>query len=67
MNGENVGEKLGYIKGELRAARNYALTIVNTPNFKEMQKLWRVNRNAQYNKYYDMFRSVAPNYQCKKY
>jgi len=65
MNGENVGDKIGYIAGELRAARNYALTIVNTPNFKEMQKLWRTNRKAQYSRYYDMFRSFPPQYRCQ--
>jgi hypothetical protein len=45
------------IETRLRAARNYALTIVNTPNFSEMKKLWEMNRRAQYNKYYDMFKS----------
>jgi len=61
MNGENVGERYNLIASKLRAARNYALTIVNTPNFSEMQKLWQVNRKAQYANYYDMFRSNYPN------
>lgn len=59
MNGESVGEKFNLISNELRAARNYALSIVNTPNFKEMQKLWQVNRKAQYANYYNMFKSYS--------
>ena len=58
--GENVSQKLGYIQGKLRAARNNALGFVNTPDFKEMQKIWEVNRKAQYHNYYDMFRSHRP-------
>jgi hypothetical protein len=60
MNGESVGERYNLIAGKLRASRNYALSIVNTPNFKEMQKLWQVNRKAQYHNYYDMFSSNYP-------
>ena len=57
FDGENVSQKLGYIQGKLRAARNNALGFINTPNFKEMQKIWEVNRKAQYNNYYNMFKS----------
>tara|TARA_R100000654_G_scaffold20636_1_gene41666 strand:+ start:18322 stop:19236 length:915 start_codon:yes stop_codon:yes gene_type:complete len=57
FDGENVSQKLGYIQGRLRAARNNALGFINTPNFKEMQKIWEVNRKAQYNNYYNMFKS----------
>jgi hypothetical protein len=57
MNGEDVSQKLGLIEQRLRAARNNALTIVNTPNFSEMRRLWEMNRRAQYQKYYDMFKS----------
>jgi hypothetical protein len=57
MSGEEVSQKMQLIETRLRAARNYALTIVNTPNFSEMKKLWEMNRRAQYNKYYDMFKS----------
>ena len=60
MNGDNVGERYNLIAGKLRVARNYALTIVNTPNWKEMQKLWQVNRKAQYHNYYNMFKSYYP-------
>ena len=58
--GENVSQQLGLIETRLRASRNNALTFVNTPNFKEMQKIWTVNRRAQYHNYYNMFLSHAP-------
>ena len=45
------------IEQRLRAARNNALSIVNTPNFKEMYELWKNNRRAMYARYYDMFKS----------
>jgi hypothetical protein len=61
MNGEDVGQKLQYISSKLKPARNNALSLVNTPNFKELQNLWMANRKAQYGKYYDMFRSHSPN------
>lgn len=57
MNGENVGPKMQLVEQRLRAARNNALTIVNTPDFAEMKQLWETNRKAQYSKYYDMFKS----------
>jgi hypothetical protein len=57
MNDEPVGQKLQLVEARLRAARNYALSIVNTPNFSEMKRLWEANRKAQYVKYYNMFKS----------
>lgn len=60
MNGEPVGERYNLIASKLRAARNYALTIVNTPNFQELKKLWEVNRKAQYHNYYNQFKSYYP-------
>ena len=57
MNDEPVGQKLQLVEQRLRAARNYALSIVNTPNFSEMKAVWQMNRKAQYAKYYDMFKS----------
>ena len=54
--GENVAQQLGLIEGRLRAARNNALTFVNTPNFAEMEKVWWLNRKAQYHNYYNMFK-----------
>lgn len=57
MNGEEVTQKMQLVEQRLRAARNNALTIVNTPDFAEMKQLWETNRKAQYAKYYDMFKS----------
>lgn len=57
MDGNNVAPQLQLVAQEYRTARNYALTIVNTPNFSEMQKVWAMNRKAMYGKYYDMFKS----------
>lgn len=62
INGEDVAQKLQIIEQRLRAARNNALTIVNTPDFAEMYTLWRTNRKAMYAKYYDMFKSYGSNY-----
>jgi len=61
MNGEDVMQKLNLIEQRYRAARNNALSLVNTPNFAEMRKEWEMNRKAQYFNYYDMFASYAPN------
>lgn len=58
MNGEDVVQKMNIIVPEYRAARNNALSIVNTPDFKEMYQLWQMNRRAQYAKYVDMFKSA---------
>ena len=58
MNDEEVNpNKLQLIEQRYRAARNYALTIVNTPNYSELRRLYKANRNAQLSKYYDMFSS----------
>lgn len=58
MNGEEVAQKMQLVEQRLKAARNNALSIVNTPDFSEMYKLWEMNRKAMYNKYYDMFKST---------
>lgn len=58
IHGEDVAQKMQLIEQRLRAARNNALSIVNTPNFSEMKKLWETNRKAMYSKYYDMFKST---------
>jgi len=55
--GENVGNKLSLIEGRLRGARNNALSFVNTPDFKEMYDVWKMNRKAQYHNCYNMFKS----------
>ena len=60
MNGENtVTNQIQLIEPLYRAARNNALSIVNTPNFQEMHDLWAKNRKAQYNRYYAMFSSAS--------
>ena len=58
--GENVSQQMNLVETRLRAARNNALSFVNTPDFAEMRKLWEVNRRAQYHNYYNMFLSYAP-------
>jgi hypothetical protein len=58
INGEDVSQRMQLIEQRLRGARNNALSIVNTPDFAEMYKVWQMNRKAQYNRYYDMFKST---------
>jgi hypothetical protein len=67
MNGEDVAQRMTLIDQRLRVARNAALSLVNTPNFREMQDLWWTNRRAQYSKYYDMFKSYSPNAAFYRY
>ena len=57
MDNVNVGTQYQIIAGEHRVARNAAFSIVNTPNFSEMMKMWAANRKAMYSKYYNMFKS----------
>jgi hypothetical protein len=58
MNDEEMNpNKIQLIKQGLRAARNNALNVVNTPNFAELRDLYQANRNAQHSKFYDMFKS----------
>jgi hypothetical protein len=59
MNGEDVAQRLGLIEQKLKMARNAALSLVNTPNFKELEQMWWTNRRAMYSKYYDMFKSYS--------
>jgi len=56
-NSSTAIQKLQLIEQRYRAARNTALSLVNTPNWGELKKMWEVNRKAQYHKYYDMFKS----------
>jgi hypothetical protein len=66
-NGEQINPNYHQlILQEFRAARNNAMTIVNTPNFGELKKLWQVNRKAQHHKYFNMFKSWFP-YTTKPY
>ncbi len=57
MNDESVGKKLEIVEARLRAARNAAFSIVNTPNFAEMKRVFDMNRKAMYSRYYDMFKT----------
>lgn len=56
--GENVVNQLSLVEGRLRAARNNALSFVNTPDFAQLKRMWEKNRKAQYHKYYNMFKST---------
>lgn len=62
MNDEPVGQKLQIVEARLMAARRAAVSMVNTPNFSEMKRVWQMNRKAQYAKYFNMFKSY-PWYQ----
>ena len=63
MNGETVTQmQVQLVEDGYRRARVDAKTIVNTPNFAELKKLFESNRKAQYFKYYDMFRSYPGPY-----
>ena len=57
----DVVQKLNLIEQRYRAARNNALSLVNTPDFLEMQKMHAMNRKAMYGLYYDMFKSYNYN------
>lgn len=60
MNDEEVNpNKMQLIEQRYRAARNNALSVVNTPNFGELKELFQANRTAQWSKYYDMFASSS--------
>ena len=61
INGEDVSQRMQIVEARLREARNNALSLVNTPNFREMEKIWWTNRKAMYGKYYYMFMSHSPN------
>lgn len=61
MNDESVNQaKIQLINDGYRTSRNYALSIVNTPNFSELKQVFDMNRKAQYGKYYNMFASYSP-------
>jgi len=60
LNGEDVAQRMQLVEQRLKAARNQALSVVNTPNFKELEQVWWTNRKAMYGKYYDMFKSYSP-------
>lgn len=57
FNGEPQQNNLSLIEQRLRAARNNALTIVNTPDFAELKRTWEINRTRMYQKYYHIIAS----------
>jgi hypothetical protein len=61
LNGEDVSQRMQLVEQRLKAARNNALSLVNTPNFRELKEMWQANRKAMYGKYYYMFMSHSPN------
>jgi hypothetical protein len=60
LNGEDVSQRMQLVEQRLRAARNNAKSLVNTPNFAELKQVWSANRKAMYHRYYDMFKSHGP-------
>jgi hypothetical protein len=60
INGEDVVQRMNLIEQRLKAARNNAKSLVNTPNFAELRQIWSANRKAMYHRYYDMFKSHGP-------
>jgi hypothetical protein len=46
-----AGQKLQLIEQRYRAARNNAISFVNTPDFEEIRKVYEVNRKAMYNRF----------------
>jgi hypothetical protein len=55
FDGEPVGDKMGLIEQRLRAARNNALSVVNTPDFQEIKQLWEANKRYMLDRYYRIF------------
>lgn len=56
LNGRTVNQfQIQLIMEGHRAAKNNAISLVNTPDFEEMEKVWYHNRNAMYAKYYSQF------------
>jgi hypothetical protein len=61
INGEDVSQRMQIVEARLREARNNAISLVNTPNFKRNGTTLVANRKAMYGKYYYMFMSNSPN------
>jgi len=56
MNGEPINaNQIQIIEQRYKAARNNAMSLVNTPDFAELKAIWDTNRKAQYSNYYHMF------------
>ena len=62
MNDEEVNpSKVQIIEQRFIQAEFGARSLVNTPDFAELKALYKMNRNAMFSKYYDMFAS-SPRY-----
>jgi hypothetical protein len=62
MNDANVSQaKIQLIEQRYRLAKSAAKSIVNTPNYSELKRVWKMNRKALWGKYYNMFSSYPVN------
>lgn len=57
LNGEDVSQRISLIEPRYRAARNNAMSLVNTPDFQQMFEAWKNNRARMHQRYYEPFRS----------
>lgn len=57
FNGEDVERILNRVEFQLKIARKDAKSLVNMPNFYELQDTWRLNRKMYNARYVDMFRT----------
>lgn len=52
----DVQDKFQIIEARYMDARVKAKSLVNMPNFRELQNLWRINRQAMYKRYFEVFK-----------
>ena len=56
LNGEErFGQRYQLVVEKLRQARNNAIRYIRTPDFKEMEEVWWMNRRAMNHRYYSIF------------
>lgn len=55
FNGEDVERKLAYIQPKLQQAKREAYGVSNMPEFKEIEEVIKLNREAMYKKYFSRF------------
>lgn len=55
INGEDTERKMNVMEVRMREARRIAKSLVNTPNFAEMENVWKTNRQAYNSRYVNMF------------
>lgn len=53
----DIADKLQLIEMRYREYRDKAKNYVKSPTFNELYRLWRMNRKAMYNRYFDMFKN----------